>query len=207
MALDRSERLFILYKRQINASIGCSHTLTSYHHYHQHHYTSFILITPPTLFVSLLDQLTRCDYHANVIDILTVKYISKGNHAYDVGSVRSSRPVPRECPIYYYEITVHDPGVRGAITIGMAPEDFNLTRQTGSTPGSYGYRAEDGRKFDGTSRAGSTYGPLFALGDIVGCGINLYDNTIFFTKVPCMHRMPFLQALTLIDVCPSIEWS
>jgi hypothetical protein len=49
------------------------------------------------------------------IDVLTVKYISKGNHAYDVGSVRTGRPVPRECPIYYYEISVLDPGVRGYV--------------------------------------------------------------------------------------------
>jgi len=68
-------------------------------------------------------------------------------------------------------------------------------RQVGLDAVSYGYRAEDGHKYhvplnaqqgNNNSRqtaasAGAAYGPSVEEGDVMGCGINYYDSTIFFT--------------------------
>lgn len=46
---------------------------------------------------------------------------------------------------------------------------------------SYGYHGDDGNSFS-SSGAGKPYGPTFTTGDIIGCGVNLVDNTCFYTK-------------------------
>ncbi len=46
---------------------------------------------------------------------------------------------------------------------------------------SYGYHADDGNFFS-SSGNGTQYGPTFTTNDVVGCGFNLIDNTIFYTK-------------------------
>jgi hypothetical protein len=47
--------------------------------------------------------------------------------------------------------------------------------------GSYGYHSDDGEKFGGDGE-GSSYGETFGPGDIVGCGADFQNNTLFFTK-------------------------
>eukprot|EP00455_Lapot_gusevi_P054355 TRINITY_DN8697_c0_g1_i7.p1 TRINITY_DN8697_c0_g1~~TRINITY_DN8697_c0_g1_i7.p1 ORF type:complete len:456 (-),score=77.30 TRINITY_DN8697_c0_g1_i7:140-1438(-) len=116
------------------------------------------------------------------VDRLTAKYIGKGNHLQDVGSVRANRSVPPNVGIYYFEIQILDAGLRGSITIGFTPEGFPLTREAGSSHGSYGYRGDDGRKLFGASGRGHLYGPVFTAPDVVGAGYNLFTNEIFFTK-------------------------
>ncbi len=46
---------------------------------------------------------------------------------------------------------------------------------------SYGYHGDDGHSFC-SSGTGQPYGPTFTTGDIIGCCINLIDNTCFYTK-------------------------
>lgn len=46
---------------------------------------------------------------------------------------------------------------------------------------SYGYHGDDGNSFC-SSGNGQPYGPTFTTGDIIGCGVNLVDNTCFYTK-------------------------
>ena len=46
---------------------------------------------------------------------------------------------------------------------------------------SYGYHADDGCVFS-SSGTGQQFGPVFTTGDIVGCGFNLVERSIFFTK-------------------------
>ena len=46
---------------------------------------------------------------------------------------------------------------------------------------SYGYHGDDGHSFC-SSGTGKPYGPTFTTGDVIGCGINLIDNTCFYTK-------------------------
>lgn len=46
---------------------------------------------------------------------------------------------------------------------------------------SYGYHGDDGHSFC-SSGSGQPYGPTFTTGDVIGCGVNLIDNTCFYTK-------------------------
>lgn len=46
---------------------------------------------------------------------------------------------------------------------------------------SYGYHGDDGHSFC-SSGTGQPYGPTFTTGDVIGCGVNLNDNTCFYTK-------------------------
>ena len=45
---------------------------------------------------------------------------------------------------------------------------------------SYGYHGDDGKKFHANG-GGEDYGPLFTTGDIVGAGIHIQRQEIFFT--------------------------
>ena len=46
---------------------------------------------------------------------------------------------------------------------------------------SYGYHGDDGHSFC-CSGTGQTYGPTFTTGDVIGCCLNLIENTCFYTK-------------------------
>ncbi len=46
---------------------------------------------------------------------------------------------------------------------------------------SYGYHGDDGYSFC-SSGTGQPYGPTFTTGDVIGCCVNLIDNTCFYTK-------------------------
>lgn len=46
---------------------------------------------------------------------------------------------------------------------------------------SYGYHGDDGNSFC-SSGNGQSYGPTFTTNDVIGCGVNLVDNTCFYTK-------------------------
>ena len=52
---------------------------------------------------------------------------------------------------------------------------------TGWEKQSYGYHGDDGHSFC-SSGTGKPYGPTFTTGDVIGCCINLIDNTCFYTK-------------------------
>ena len=63
-------------------------------------------------------------------------------------------------------------------------EEINLilcSRLIGWEKNSYGYHGDDGHSFC-SSGTGKPYGPTFTTGDVIGCGINLIDNTCFYTK-------------------------
>lgn len=65
--------------------------------------------------------------------------------------------------------------------IGFASKEFKLQRQPGWEPNSYGYHGDDGCKFYNSS-SGSVYGESFGNGDVIGAGIHLEKQQIFFTK-------------------------
>jgi hypothetical protein len=65
--------------------------------------------------------------------------------------------------------------------IGLSSNGVNLNRLPGWEKNSYGYHADDGCVFS-CSGTGQQYGPTFTTGDVVGCGFNLVDRTVFFTK-------------------------
>ncbi|XP_063994192.1 ran-binding protein 9 isoform X3 [Diachasmimorpha longicaudata] len=65
--------------------------------------------------------------------------------------------------------------------IGLSAHGVNVNRLPGWDKHSYGYHGDDGHSFC-SSGTGQPYGPTFTTGDIIGCGVNLVDNTAFYTK-------------------------
>ena len=70
-------------------------------------------------------------------------------------------------------------------TFPMRPQLYATPSVACSSAGwekySYGYHGDDGYAFNSTT-TGQPYGPTFTTGDVIGCGVNLVDNTCFYTK-------------------------
>uniref|UniRef100_A0A0R3P9J5 B30.2/SPRY domain-containing protein n=1 Tax=Angiostrongylus costaricensis TaxID=334426 RepID=A0A0R3P9J5_ANGCS len=98
----------------------------------------------------------------------------------DAASTRADYPIPPQCGVYYFEITIVR-GLKGCMGVGVCGKSVNLNRLPGWDRYSYGYHGDDGNFFS-FSGNGVSYGPKFTSGDVVGCGINLVNKTIFFTK-------------------------
>ena len=65
-------------------------------------------------------------------DRLTASYAGAGQQgSTDVGSLQTSLPAPRQCFIYYFEMTVKDKGEKGRVTLGFTVKDSKLTSQPG----------------------------------------------------------------------------
>ncbi|CAG8677382.1 14303_t:CDS:2, partial [Acaulospora morrowiae] len=67
------------------------------------------------------------------------------------------------------------------IGLGLANQFNPQDRMPGWDCHSIGYHGDDGLLFT-NSTEGAKYGPLYTTGDTVGCGINFFENSIFFTK-------------------------
>lgn len=58
---------------------------------------------------------------------------------------------------------------------------ISLSLTLGWDKHSYGYHGDDGHSFC-SSGTGQPYGPTFTTGDVIGCCVNLINNTCFYTK-------------------------
>ncbi|KAI4640382.1 hypothetical protein J4E93_008588 [Alternaria ventricosa] len=109
----------------------------------------------------------------------------------EAASVRADFPMPRQCGIYYYEVTVVSKGKDGRmIGVGFSGPKVALSRIPGWEPDSYAYHGDDGQVFSNTT-SGKSYGPKFGTLDVIGCGINFRTNTAFFTKNGHMQGTAF----------------
>ena len=112
---------------------------------------------------------------------LRVTYKGPGKTHKDAASVRTDYPIPAACGIYYFEIKIISKGRDGYMGIGLFKSDVLLNRLSGWDKNSYGYHGDDGHSFC-CSGTGQNYGPTFTTGDIIGCCLNLIENTCFYTK-------------------------
>lgn len=112
---------------------------------------------------------------------LRVHYKGVGKNHKDAASVRATYPIPASCGIYYFEVKVISKGRDGYMGIGVCAQGVNMNRLPGWDKQSYGYHGDDGHSFC-SSGTGKPYGPTFTTGDVIGCCINLIDNTCFYTK-------------------------
>ncbi|KAL1110421.1 hypothetical protein AAG570_007952 [Ranatra chinensis] len=112
---------------------------------------------------------------------LRVHYKGHGKTHKDAASVRATCPIPASCGLYYFEVKIVSKGRDGYMGIGLSAHDVNMNRLPGWDKHSYGYHGDDGHSFC-SSGTGLPYGPTFTTGDIIGCGVNLIDNTCFYTK-------------------------
>ncbi|XP_047000960.1 ran-binding protein 9 [Schistocerca americana] len=112
---------------------------------------------------------------------LRVHYKGHGKTHKDAASVRATHPIPAACGLYYFEVKIVSKGRDGYMGIGLSAQGVNMNRLPGWDKHSYGYHGDDGHSFC-SSGTGQPYGPTFTTGDVIGCGVNLVDNTCFYTK-------------------------
>ncbi|XP_064640296.1 ran-binding protein 9-like [Lineus longissimus] len=112
---------------------------------------------------------------------LRVHYKGVGKNHKDAASVRASHPIPASCGIYYFEVKIISKGRDGYMGIGLSAQGVNMNRLPGWDKHSYGYHGDDGHSFC-SSGTGQPYGPTFTTGDVIGCCVNLIENTCFYTK-------------------------
>ncbi|GFG39426.1 hypothetical protein Cfor_08375 [Coptotermes formosanus] len=112
---------------------------------------------------------------------LRVHYKGHGKTHKDAASVRATHPIPAACGLYYFEVKIVSKGRDGYMGIGLSAQGVNMNRLPGWDKHSYGYHGDDGHSFC-SSGTGQPYGPTFTTGDVIGCGVNLIDNTCFYTK-------------------------
>lgn len=69
------------------------------------------------------------------------------------------------------------------IGIGFSSTKASVERLPGWEQESWAYHGDDGKSFFGESQGqGRPYGPMFGVGDTVGCGMNFSTGEAFFTK-------------------------
>ncbi|ELK25658.1 Ran-binding protein 9, partial [Myotis davidii] len=112
---------------------------------------------------------------------LSVLYAGHGKTPKDAASVRATHPIPAACGIYYFEVKIVSKGRDGYMGIGLSAQGVNMNRLPGWDKHSYGYHGDDGHSFC-SSGTGQPYGPTFTTGDVIGCCVNLINNTCFYTK-------------------------
>uniref|UniRef100_A0A8V0ZYQ9 SPRY domain containing 3 n=1 Tax=Gallus gallus TaxID=9031 RepID=A0A8V0ZYQ9_CHICK len=102
----------------------------------------------------------------------------------EVGCYVAPRPLTRDNN--YFEVSIVDSGVRGAIAVGLVPQHYSLEHPPGWLPGSVAYHADDGKLYSGRAK-GRQFGTKCSSGDRIGCGIErvsfeVQTAQVFFTK-------------------------
>ncbi|KAJ9226110.1 hypothetical protein DTO027B5_8095 [Paecilomyces variotii] len=117
-------------------------------------------------------------------DGLEVRYMGPPNkHDHEAAAVRADYPMPPQCGIYYFEITILSKSKEGMIGIGFSSSKASVERLPGWELESWAYHGDDGKSFFGESQGqGRPYGPTFTVNDIIGCGVNFSTGCAFFTK-------------------------
>ncbi|KAI9031748.1 concanavalin A-like lectin/glucanase domain-containing protein [Phycomyces nitens] len=129
--------------------------------------------------------------------------LGPGAQENDAASVRANFPIRSRCGVYYYELKVISRGRDGFIGIGFCGLNNRLDRLPGWDTYSWGYHGDDGHSFAG-SGIGTVYGPFFTTGDVVGCGINFADQSVFYTKNGTMIGTAFHSLCLPQDVYPCV---
>jgi len=113
---------------------------------------------------------------------LTVTHLGPKGETIEI-IARSNLPIPADAIRYYFEATVQDKGELGAIGIGLVPAKHDLIGMPGWYDESCGYHGDDGQKFHFEYKGqGKPYGPVYADGDTVGCGVDLKTGNVYFTR-------------------------
>ena len=99
----------------------------------------------------------------------------------EAASIRADHPMPKECGLYYFEVTILSRGKDGMIGIGFSGKKANLNRLPGWETDSWAYHGDDGFSFACTA-TGKAYGPRYTSQDTIGCGVNFRTGDAFFTK-------------------------
>ncbi|KAL8950276.1 MAG: hypothetical protein Q9222_003680 [Ikaeria aurantiellina] len=123
-------------------------------------------------------------------------------HDNEGAATRTDHPIPTQCGIYYYEVTITSKGKDGLIGIGFSGPKVSLERLPGWEPDSWGWHGDDGNTFC-CQQIGKGYGPTYTTGDVIGCGINFLTGCAFFTKNGVFQGTAF-RDLKNVEVHPSV---
>ncbi|PLB49597.1 hypothetical protein P170DRAFT_447237 [Aspergillus steynii IBT 23096] len=136
---------------------------------------------------------------------LEVRYTGPVNkHEHEAAAVRADNPMPPQCGIYYFEITILSKPKEGMIGIGFSSHKASVERLPGWEQESWAYHGDDGKSFFGESQGqGKQYGPTFGANDTVGCGVNFATGCAFFTKNGVFLGNAFRE-LQNVKVYPSV---
>lgn len=117
-------------------------------------------------------------------DGLDVRYMGAQNkHDHEAAAARANHPMPPQCGIYYFEVTIMSKTKEGMIAVGFSSNKASLERLPGWEQESWAYHGDDGKSFFGEHQGqGRDYGPKFTTNDIIGCGVNFSKGCAFFTK-------------------------
>jgi hypothetical protein len=121
---------------------------------------------------------------------LIITYKGPGKVEADCATLSSNCPISKNCGIYYYEVTIQSKGRDGFIGVGFSTNPNFAHKIPGTSEGSWGYHASDGKKYGG-SATGKIYGPSYTTGDVIGCCVNFADNSISFTRNGIMLGVAF----------------
>jgi hypothetical protein len=83
--------------------------------------------------------------------------------------------------IYYFEMKVLNKGEKGRIGIGLTANESRLDRMPGWEKFGLGYNGYNGN-FYYESGSRKAYGPTFSTDDVIGCGFDMENGDVFFTK-------------------------
>jgi len=123
----------------------------------------------------------KCGGLEVLADGFEIKFQGVSKAPDDAAAARTDHAMPKECGIYYYEVTILSKGKEGLIGIGFSGTKPNLSRLPGWESESWGYHGDDGFSF-ACSASGKPYGPKFSSLDVIGCGVDFRKGTAFFTK-------------------------
>ncbi|GIL83740.1 hypothetical protein Vretimale_10529 [Volvox reticuliferus] len=133
--------------------------------------------SPATVVLPSALSSARIGRNAALNDKYTVRFVANST---DVGAVQSDYPAPPSSLVYYFEITVVEPGSKGTIGLGFAHSSHNVARHVGWDAGTFGFHGDDGKTFfEGRNEY---YGFKYGKGDVVGAALDFQRKEIFFTK-------------------------
>ena len=96
-------------------------------------------------------------------------------------SVQSNLPIPKQNEVYYWEAKLYDKPESTTVSVGVTTKPYPLFRMPGLHKYSIAYYSSGQRRYN-QPFTGTTYGPPFVQGDVVGVGYRPRTGTIFFTR-------------------------
>jgi hypothetical protein len=164
------------------------------------------------LFDNKMDE-SYTDYPKKVVD-----YVYSSPFLYKTNTGYSYYVLPR-C-VAYYEVIIKKTEInevvrdlynnganntRECIAIGLSTSKFErLKMLPGWDTHSYGYHSDDGGIYHGLGRQLSKFGPSFGQGDIIGCGIDYRDHSIFYTLNGQFLGKAFKDVTSGIELYPTV---
>ncbi|EFJ50789.1 hypothetical protein VOLCADRAFT_103851 [Volvox carteri f. nagariensis] len=133
--------------------------------------------TPAAVVLPSALSSARIGKNAALNDKYTVRFVTNSS---DVGAVQADFPAPASSLVYYFEMTVVEPGAMGTIGLGYAPSSHDTSHHVGWDSGTFGFHGDDGNTFfEGRAEY---YGFKYGKGDVVGAALDFQRKEIFFTK-------------------------